>query len=63
MAQSSVVNPAIPFFVVSFFMLYFVFSGLQHEFTGDPPNVLMNRPSFPDFGRYRHTGILTAEQL
>ncbi len=41
MAQSPILRHAIPFFVVSVFLLYFFSSGVQHELSGDIPSILM----------------------
>jgi hypothetical protein len=70
---------ALPFSVLSFFVLYFFSSGLRLELSGDFPGVLVKGPSqsddtsqcivlilslgFPDFGNYRHIGTVPAEQL
>jgi hypothetical protein len=45
MAQSPLLRHAVPFFVVSCFLLYFFSSGVQHELSRDNPTILMNGPS------------------
>jgi hypothetical protein len=45
MSQPPLLRHAIPFFVVSFFLLYFFSSGVQHELSGGALTILMNRPS------------------
>ena len=77
MEQSSSLRYTIPFFVVSFFLLYFFSSGVHQ---GLSPSILTKGPGpcptlsfhldssifvtgLPDFGNYRHVATLSAEQL
>jgi hypothetical protein len=60
MEQSSRLRYAIPFFVVSFFLLYFFSSGVQSELS---LSILNKGSGLPDFGKYRHIGTVSAERL
>ncbi len=44
MAQTQSLGYAVPFFVVSFFILYFFFSGLQYELSNDVPSIPAKGP-------------------
>ncbi|KAI0250290.1 Metallo-dependent phosphatase-like protein [Lactifluus subvellereus] len=63
MAQPPNLRNAIPFVVLSFFLVYIFSSGVQHEFSSDIPSIFMEGSGFPDFGNYRRVATVSAEQL